>query len=110
MHTPIGNPRVILGTFISSSFLPFIVKKMEKGTEASGLSRRSRAKPLLVTTVILFLVAVAVCAVVAISNTAQPDPAADLPNESRETFEVEARSLLDDEPQPEDREVQFFTT
>lgn len=88
-----------MGTFISSSLLPFIVK-MEKGIEASGLSRRSRVKPFLATTVTLLLVAVAVCAVVAVfsANTA-PDSAAALPEES-----LEARSLVDEPQSAEDKD------
>ena len=68
----------------------------------SGLSRRSRIKPFLATTVTLLLVAVAVCAVVAVfSANAAPGSAAahSLPNDNGET--LEARSLVD-EPQLED--------
>ena len=67
---------------------------MEKGIEASGLSRRSRVKPFLATVVTLLLVAVAVCAVVAAfsANTA-PDSAATFPEEN-----LEDRSQVD-EPQ-----------
>ena len=76
---------------------------MERGAEASGVPRsRSRVKPFLATTVTLLLVAVAVCAVVAVfsaNNGAPSGTAAALPEES---LGAEARSLLVDEPQPED--------
>lgn len=87
-----------IGYFCKLLSLPFIVK-MERGGEASGLQRsRSRVKPFLATTITLLLVAVAVCAVVAVfsANTAPSGTAAALPEES-----LEARSLVD-EPQPED--------
>jgi hypothetical protein len=71
---------------------------MEKGAEASGLPRsRSRVKPFLATTVTLLVVAVAVCAVVAVFSAADSAPsgtAAALPDS------LEARSLVD-EPQSE---------
>lgn len=66
--------------------------------EASGLSKRSRVKPFLATTVTLLLVAVAVCAVVAVfsANTAPGQSrAAALPDQET----IEARSLVE-EPQP----------
>ena len=81
---------------------------MEKGVEASGLSRKSRVKPFLAATVTLLVVAVAVCAVVAVFSSANTAAAASPLSESGEALEV--RSLVD-EPQPEDSEVlQNFTT
>lgn len=68
--------------------------------EASGLSRRSRIKPFLVTTVTLLFVAVAVCAVMAVfsANTAPSSVAAALPEET-----LEARSLVDESQPSEDK-------
>ena len=92
-----------LGTFVSFPLLPFIVK-MERGAEASGLPRsRSRVKPFLATTVTLLLVAVAVCAVVAVFSANSGAPSGTAAALSEESLGAEARSLLvDSEPQPED--------